>query len=108
MGLRAKRTVLEIAAQHFKEFDLPLTIEHKDYVATVGAKMAVNAISVKRSFKKWSVLLHALRKHYPELAVEKKPEPAPAPKPAAAPKAAPAKPASAPKKTVAEPVEKES
>ena len=106
MGLRAKRTVLEIAAQHFKEFNLPLTIEHKDYVATVGAKMAVNAISVKRSFKKWSVLLHALRKHYPELA--EAPKPTPAPKPAAAPKAAPAKPAPAPKKAAAEPVEKES
>jgi hypothetical protein len=105
MGLRVKRTVLEIAAQHFKEFNLPLTIEHKDYVAAVGTKMAVNAISVKRSFKKWSVLLHALRKHYPELA--EAPKPALAPKPAAAPKAAPAKPAPAPKAAAA-PVKKES
>lgn len=105
MGLRAKRTVLEVAAQHFKEFNLPLTIEHKDYVAAVGTKMAVSAISVKRSFKKWSVLVHALRKHYPELA--EKPKPAPAPKPAAAPKAAPAKSAPAPKPKAA-PVKKES
>ena len=105
MGLRVKRTVLELAAQHFKEFNLPLTIEHKDYVATVGTKMALDAISVKRSFKKWSVLLHALRKHYPELT--ETPKPAPAPKPAAAPKAAPAKSAPAPKPKAA-PVKKES
>ena len=105
MGLRAKRTVLEIAAHHFKEFNLPLTIEHKDYVAIVGVKMAVNAISVKRSFKKWSVLLHALRKHYPELA--EAPKSAPKPEPAVATKAAPAKPAAA-SKPKAEPVKKES
>ena len=105
MGLRVKRTVLELAAQHFKEFNLPLTIEYKDYVAIVGTKMALDAISVKRSFKKWSVLLHALRKHYPELA--ETPKPAPAPKPAAAPKAAPAKSAPAPKPKAA-PVKKES
>ena len=94
MGLRAKRTVLEMASQHFKEFGLPLTIDHKDYVVAVGSKIAISAISVKRSFKKWSVLLHALRKHYPELVEAPKlaPAPAPAPKPAAAPKAAPAKP----------------
>ena len=94
MGLRAKRTVLEMASQHFKEFGLPLTIDHKDYVVAVGSKIAISAISVKRSFKKWSVLPHALRKHYPELVEAPKPAPAPAPapKPAAAPKAAPAKP----------------
>lgn len=94
MGLRAKRTVLEMASQHFKEFGLPLTIDHKDYVVAVGSKIAISAISVKRSFKKWSVLLHALRKHYPELVEAPKPAPAPAPAPksAAAPKAAPAKP----------------
>ena len=101
MGLRAKQTVLQQAAQQFKEFNLPLTIEHKEYVSIVGPTMAVNAISVKRSFKKWSILLHALRKHYPELAEQPKPTsaPKPAPKPAAAPKAAPAKsaPASKPK-----------
>ena len=97
MGLRAKQTVLQQAAQQFKEFKIPLTIDHKEYVAIVGSKMAINAVSVKRSFKKWSILLHALRKHYPELAEQ--PKPAPAPKPAAAPKAAPAKsaPASKPK-----------
>lgn len=97
MGLRAKQTVLEIAAEHFKQFKLPLSIEHKEYVSIVGPTMAINAISVKRSFKKWSILVHALRKHYPELAEQ--PKPAPAPKPAAAPKAAPAKsaPASKPK-----------
>lgn len=96
MGLRAKKTVLEMASQHFKEFGLPLTIDHKDYVAAVGSKIAISAVSVKRSFKKWSVLLHALRKHYPELVEASKPvpapAPAPAPKPAAARKAAPAKP----------------
>lgn len=89
MGLRAKRTVLEIASQQFKEFRLPLTIDHKDYVAAVGPKMAISATSVKRSFKKWNVLLHALRKHYPELV--EPPKPVPVPKPAAAPKAASAK-----------------
>lgn len=105
MGLRAKQTVLQQAAQHFKEFKLPLTIEHKEYVAIVGSKMAINAVSVKRSFKKWSVLLHALKKHYPELVEQ--PKPAPAPKPAAAPKAAPAKSAPAPKPKAAS-VKKES
>jgi len=91
MGLRAKKMVLEVAYEQFKEFDLPLTIEYKKYVEVVGAKMAISVPSVKRSFKKWSILLHALRKHYPDLV--KAPKPAPAPKPAAAPEVAPAKPA---------------
>jgi len=103
MGLRSKRSVRQLAAKHFKEFELPIDITHKSYVSIVGPKEAVSGISVKRSYKQWKYLLAALRKYNPEL-VEK---PAPAPKPAAAPKAAPAKSAPAPKPKAAS-VKKES
>ena len=99
MAVRQKQKVLDIAYKHFKDFELPIDIEYKSYVDIIGAKDAVHAISVKRSFKAWKYLLHALKKHHPDLM--KKPEPAPkpapkpTPKPAPKPKAAPSKPAKA-------------
>jgi hypothetical protein len=90
MGVRAKTTVVEIAAKHFKDFGLPLDIEYKSYQTIVGAKEALSPIQVKRSFKAWKYLIQAVKKYHPELTA---PKPKPAPKPA--PKAAP-KPASKP------------
>tara|TARA_Y100000385_G_scaffold162825_1_gene168789 strand:+ start:346 stop:657 length:312 start_codon:yes stop_codon:yes gene_type:complete len=92
MAVRVKQTVLDIAYKHFKEFELPLDIEYKAYTNIVGAKEALSPPSVKRSFKAWKYLLHALKKHHPDLG--KKPEPAPAPKPAPKAKVAPATPSS--------------
>jgi len=83
MAVRQKQAVLDIAYKHFKEFGLPLDIEYKSYLDIVGPKEALHAISVKRSFKAWKYLLHALKLKHPELG--KKPEPAPAPKPAPEP-----------------------
>ena len=97
MAVRVKQTVLDIAYKHFKEFGLPLDIEYKSYTGIVGAKEALSPPSVKRSFKAWKYLLHALKKHHPDLV--KKPEPKPAPKPAPKPKVAPSKPAKAEKKS---------
>ena len=57
MGLRAdKKHVLEIAAEHFKQFKVPLSIEQKS-MFHVGPTMAVSAISVKEVLKTWSILL---------------------------------------------------
>jgi hypothetical protein len=100
MAVRQKQKVLDTIYAHFKEFELPLDIEYKNYAAIVGAREAVHAISVKRSFKAWKYILHALKKNYPDLLEEPKPEPAPKPalKPAPKPKA-PSKPATAEKKS---------
>jgi hypothetical protein len=84
MAVRQKQLVLDTAYKHFKEFELPLDIDYKSYVNIVGPKEAIHAISVKRSFKAWKYLTHALKLKHPELG--KKPEPAPAPKPAPEPK----------------------
>jgi hypothetical protein len=84
MAVRQKQLVLDIAYKHFKEFELPLDIDYKSYMNIVGPKDAIHAISVKRSFKAWKFLTHALKLKHPELG--KKPEPAPAPKPAPEPK----------------------
>ena len=84
MAVRQKQLVLDTAYKHFKEFELPLDIDYKSYMNIVGPKDAIHAISVKRSFKAWKYLLHALKLKHPELG--KKPEPAPAPKPAPEPK----------------------
>lgn len=84
MAVRQKQKVLDIAYGHFKEFGLPLDIEYKSYQTIVGPHEALHAISVKRSFKAWKYLLHALKVKHPELAA--KPEPKPAPKPAPEPK----------------------
>lgn len=88
MAVRQKQLVLDTAYKHFKEFELPLDIDYKSYVNIVGPKEAIHAISVKRSFKAWKYLTHALKLKHPELG--KKPEPAPAPKPAPKAKEAPA------------------
>lgn len=84
MAVRQKQLVLDTAYKHFKEFELPLDIDYKSYMNIVGPKDAIHAISVKRSFKAWKYLTHALKLKHPELG--KKPEPAPAPKPAPEPK----------------------
>jgi hypothetical protein len=84
MAVRQKQLVLDTAYKHFKEFELPLDIDYKSYMNIVGPKDAIHAISVKRSFKAWKFLTHALKLKHPELG--KKPEPAPAPKPAPEPK----------------------
>ena len=83
MAVRQKQLVLETAYKHFKEFELPLDIDYKSYMNIVGPREAIHAISVKRSFKAWKYLLHALKLKHPDLG--KKPEPAPAPKPAPEP-----------------------
>ena len=87
MAVRQKQLVLDTAYKHFKEFELPLDIDYKSYVNIVGPKEAIHAISVKRSFKAWKYLTHALKLKHPDLG--KKPEPAPAPKPAPKAKEAP-------------------
>jgi len=87
MAVRQKQLVLDTAYKHFKEFELPLDIDYKSYMNIVGPKEAIHAISVKRSFKAWKYLLHALKLKHPNLG--KKPEPAPAPKPAPKAKEAP-------------------
>lgn len=104
MGVRAKQSILDKTAKHFKDFDLPLDIDHKSYVTIVGAKVATSAIEVKRSFKAWKYLLHAIRKNQPRIvkAPTPAPAPAPAPKKEPTPKAKPipkAKPAPAAKKS---------
>ena len=87
MAVRQKQLVLDTAYKHFKEFELPLDIDYKSYMNIVGPKEAIHAISVKRSFKAWKYLTHALKLKHPDLG--KKPEPAPAPKPAPKAKVAP-------------------
>ena len=102
MGVRAKQSILDKTAKHFKDFDLPLDIDHKSYVTIVGAKVATSAIEVKRSFKAWKYLLHAIRKNQPRIVKAPTPAPAPAPKKEPTPKAKPipkAKPAPAAKKS---------
>jgi hypothetical protein len=95
MAVRQKQKVLDTAYTHFKEFGLPLDIEYKSYVNIVGPKEALHVISIKRSFKAWKYLLHALKIKHPDLR-EKAPAPKPTtPKPAPKPKAAPSKPAKA-------------
>ena len=88
MAVRQKQLVLDTAYKHFKEFELPLDIDYKSYMNIVGPKEAIHAISVKRSFKAWKYLVHALKVKHPDLG--KKPEPVPAPKPAPKAKEAPA------------------
>ena len=85
MAVRQKQKVLDIACGHFKEHKLPLDIDYKTYMNKVGAADALHAISVKRSFKAWKYLLHALKVAHPDLV--KQPEPVKAPPPA--PKASP-------------------
>ncbi len=104
MGVRAKQAILDKTAKHFKDFELPLDIDHKSYVNIVGAKVATSAIEVKRSFKAWKYLLLAIKKSQPRIVKTPTPAPAPAaaPKEKSTPKAKPipkAKPAPAAKKS---------
>ena len=78
MAVRQKQAVLNLVIKHFKEFGLPLDIDFKTYTTIVGDKEAVHAVSVKRSFKAWKYLTHAVKITCPELA--KKPEQVPEPK----------------------------
>ena len=93
MAVRQKQKVLDIAHEHFKKHNLSLDVDYKTYMAKVGPTEALHAISVKRSFKAWKYLLHALKLKHPELME------APKPKPAPKPKAAPSKPAKAEEKS---------
>ena len=95
MAIRQRQTVLNIAIKHFKEFGLPLDIDFKSYTAIVGPREALHPISVKRSFKAWKYLTHAVRVQCPELADKPAPKPAPSKAPKPAPKAA-VKPATRP------------
>ena len=90
MGVRAKQTILDKTAKHFKDFDLPLDIDHKSYVAIVGPKVATSAIEVKRSFKAWKYLLLAIKKSQPRIIKTPTPAPAPTSKEKSTPKAKPA------------------
>lgn len=67
MAVRHKKTVLAILYKHFKDFELPLDIQYKSYVSIVGTREALNAVSIKRSFKAWKYALLALKNNYPEL-----------------------------------------
>jgi len=88
MAVRQRQAVLEKASKHFKEFELPLSIQHKEYMAIVG-KEACCVITIKRSFKAWKYLIHALRVHYPELTAPKvEPKPVTPKAPKRAPSAA--------------------
>tara|TARA_B110000285_G_scaffold93137_1_gene106559 strand:- start:997 stop:1311 length:315 start_codon:yes stop_codon:yes gene_type:complete len=95
MAIRQRQTVLNIAIKHFKEFGLPLDIDFKSYTAIVGPREALHPISVKRSFKAWKYLTHAVRVQCPELVNKPAPKPAPSKAPKPAPKAA-VKPATRP------------
>ena len=77
MAIRQKQVVLDIAIKHFTEFGLPLDIDYKSYTAIVGPREAIHPMSVKRSFKAWKYVTHAIRLKCPELA--NKPEPIPEP-----------------------------
>jgi len=88
MAIRQKQAVLDLAIKHFKEFELPLDIDFKSYTSIVGPAEAIHAISVKRSFKAWKYLTHAVRIKCPELVNKPKPKPAPSKAPKPAPKVA--------------------
>jgi hypothetical protein len=89
MAVRQRQAVLEKTYQHFKDFGLPLDIGQKEYMAIVG-RNACCVITVKRSFKAWKYLTHALKSNYPELSAPK-PEPKPTPVTPKAPKPTPKK-----------------
>ena len=85
--MRHKKTVLDKAVKQFKEFGLPLDIDYKSYTGIVGAREAIDPVSIKRSFKAWKYVTNAVRLQCPELA--NKPEPKPVPEPIKPPKPAP-------------------
>lgn len=86
MAVRQKQLVLDTAYKHFKEFGLPIDIEYKSYVSIIGPKDALHSISIKRSFKAWKYLLHALKVAHPDLVKQPEPVKAPEPAPEPAPK----------------------
>jgi|TARA_B110000285_G_scaffold138682_1_gene155220 hypothetical protein len=98
MSVRVKQTVIDKGYKHFKEFSLPLDIDYKSYLAIVG-RDALDPITIKRTFKAWKYVTHALRLNYPELSKapvpkpksepKSEPKPEPTPKPAPVPKPAP-------------------
>tara|TARA_A200000159_G_scaffold164125_1_gene192579 strand:- start:366 stop:710 length:345 start_codon:yes stop_codon:yes gene_type:complete len=90
MAVRQKQAIIDKAVKHFSDFNLPLTIDYKSYAQIIGRE-AISPISVKRSFKAWKYLTHALKLRHPELgkAPTPKPAPKPAPEPAPEPKSVP-------------------
>ena len=107
MAVRQKTQVLEIARKQFEDFGLPADIEYKNYLAIVGPKEALCVRSVKRSFKAWKYITHALKIRHPELFVKPEPKPETKPMPKSEPKpATPKAPKPAPKKAVVKPAVK--
>ena len=95
MAIRQKKTVLDLAVKHFTEFGLPLDIDYKSYATIVGPTEAIAPMSVKRSFKAWKNLVHAVRVKCPELVNKPVPAPEPIKPPKPEPKAS-GKPAAKP------------
>jgi hypothetical protein len=95
MAIRQKKTVLDLAIKHFTEFGLPLDIDYKSYATIVGPAEAIAPMSVKRSFKAWKNLVHAVRVKCPELVNKPVPAPEPIKPPKPEPKAS-GKPAAKP------------
>ena len=95
MAIRQKKTVLDLAVKHFTEFGLPLDIDYKSYATIVGPAEAIAPMSVKRSFKAWKNLVHAVRVKCPELVNKPVPAPEPIKPPKPEPKAS-GKPAAKP------------
>jgi len=87
MAIRQKQAVLDIVIKQFKEFGLPLDIDYKSYTTIVGPSEAIHPMSVKRSFKAWKYVTHAIRLKCPELANKPEPIPEPVEPPKPAPKA---------------------
>jgi len=81
MAMRQKQAVLNLALKHFKEFGLPLDIDFKTYTTIVGPREAIHAMSVKRSFKAWKYLLHAVNITLRQQAPKPQPKVVPAPEP---------------------------
>ena len=101
MAMRQKQAVLNLALKHFEEFGLPLDIDFKTYTAIIGPREAIHAMSVKRSFKAWKYLLHAVNINLSQQAPKPKPKPKPKVVPAPEPKpVTPKAPKPAPKAAV--------
>ena len=69
MAVRQKQKILDTVYKHFIDFELPVDIDYKAYVAIVGAKEAVHPISVKRSFKAWKYIIHSLKTKHKDFGV---------------------------------------
>ncbi len=66
MSVRQRKKALDTVYTHFKEFELPLDIEYKSYQTIIG-RNALSALSVRRHFRAWKYLLHALKGSHPDL-----------------------------------------